>query len=201
MRTVKPRPRLWILLLGLCLVFFTGAAAAAQTCKYDSIPATAPASRFTDNGDGTVTDKTTGLQWQRCSQGQTWSGGTCAGTATGHTWQAALQLADVATYAGRSDWRLPNIKELASIVEQACYTFGLPRPMRHTPALPGSCISSMAMTGTTARATAARFGWCEADSDWLFGGPGARAVAVALLGAGTPALGAWTGPAGRSGTS
>ena len=98
-----------------------GGALAAQTCKYDSIPATAPASRFTDNGDGTVTDKATGLQWKRCSEGQTWYGGTCTGNATSHTWQQALQLADGASYAGKDDWRLPNIKELASIVERACY--------------------------------------------------------------------------------
>ena len=74
--------------------------AAAQTCKYSSIPATAPASRFTDNGDGTVTDKATGLQWKRCSEGQAWSGGTCTGEATNQVWPAALQLADVASYAG-----------------------------------------------------------------------------------------------------
>ena len=97
-----------------------GPAAAKQTCKYDSIAATAPASRFTDNGDGTVTDKATGLQWKRCSEGQEWNGATCTGSAARHTWQQALQRADTATYAGKSDWRLPNIKELASIVEQAC---------------------------------------------------------------------------------
>ncbi len=120
MRSANLRPRPWVLLIGLCLALCAAGAAAAQTCNYDSIPATAPASRFTDNGDGTVTDKTTGLQWQRCSQGQAWSSGTCTGTATAHTWQAALQLAEAASYAGKSDWRLPNIKELASIVEQAC---------------------------------------------------------------------------------
>lgn len=69
-----------------------------------------------------MTDQATGLQWQRCAEGQSWSGGTCTGTATGHTWQVALQLAEAASYAGQSDWRLPNIKELASIVEQACYS-------------------------------------------------------------------------------
>lgn len=120
MRTANLRPRPWVPLVGLCLALGAAGAATAQTCNYGNIPATAPASRFTDNGDGTVTDQTTGLQWQRCSQGQAWSNGTCAGTATGHTWQAALQLAEAASYAGRSNWRLPNIKELASIVEQAC---------------------------------------------------------------------------------
>ena len=111
----------WSLLIGLCLALAAGGALAAQTCKYDSIPATAPASRFTDNGDGTVTDKATGLQWKRCSEGQTWDGATCTGSATQHTWKQALRLADGASYAGKDDWRLPNLKELASIVERACY--------------------------------------------------------------------------------
>jgi len=107
-------------LLGLCLALGAASSPAAQTCQYDSIPATAPGSRFVDFGDGTVGDKATGLQWKRCSEGQTWSGSTCTGIASSHTWQAALQLAEGASDAGRSDWRLPNIKELASIVEQAC---------------------------------------------------------------------------------
>lgn len=107
-------------LAGLCLALVAGGAL-AQTCKYESIRATAPASRFADNGDGTVTDEASGLQWKRCSEGQSWNGATCTGSATAHTWRGALQLADAASYAGRSDWRLPNVKELASIVEQACY--------------------------------------------------------------------------------
>ncbi|MBK8639208.1 MAG: DUF1566 domain-containing protein [Chromatiaceae bacterium] len=121
MRTANLRPRPWVAGLGLCLALGATGAAAVQTCKYDSIPATAPGSRFTDNGDGTVTDKATGLQWKRCSEGQTWSGGTCTGYYTIHIWQGALQLAEGASYAGKSDWRLPNIRELASIVEHACY--------------------------------------------------------------------------------
>ena len=104
----------------LTLLLLAGPAL-GQICKYDSIVATAPASRFTDNGDGTVTDKATGLQWKRCSEGQTWSGGTCIGSPTTRTWQQALQLAEAASYAGKSDWRLPNVKELSSIVELACY--------------------------------------------------------------------------------
>lgn len=105
----------WSLLIGLCLALAAGGALA--TCKYDSIPATAPASRFTNNGDGTVTDKGTGLQWRRCAEGQ--SGADCTGgSAIAYHWQGALQRADAYSSAG---WRLPNPKELASIVERACY--------------------------------------------------------------------------------
>jgi hypothetical protein len=98
--------------------------ATAQTCKPASIPASTPTSQFTDHGDGTVTDQKTGLQWQRCAQGQTWNGSTCTGTVSTYNWQAALQRAvtvNSAGYAGHSDWRLPNSKELASIVELQCY--------------------------------------------------------------------------------
>ncbi len=75
---------LWMPLLALVLAL--GAASAfAQVCTYDSIPAIAPASRFSDNGDGTVTDQAHGLQWKRCAEGQSWSGTPCTGTATTHT--------------------------------------------------------------------------------------------------------------------
>jgi hypothetical protein len=54
--------RFHTLVLALSLLSLAGGALAAQVCKYDSIRATAPASRFTDNGDGTVMDQGTGLQ-------------------------------------------------------------------------------------------------------------------------------------------
>jgi hypothetical protein len=116
--TMPLRPLSLACTLGLMLI--AGGALAEQVCKYDSITATAPASRFTDNGDGTVTDKVNGLQWKRCSEGQTWDGTTCTGDATWHTWQQALQLADGASYSGKNDWRLPNVKELESLEELAC---------------------------------------------------------------------------------
>lgn len=70
---------------------------------------------FTDNGDGTVTDTKTGLIWMRCTIGQTWNGATCTGTATTYTWARATVLTQ--TYAGHSDWRLPKVRELQSIVD------------------------------------------------------------------------------------
>ena len=105
----------WLVLLAVISM----APAMAQTCLND-IPASAPDSRYTDNGDGTVTDKTTGLIWKQCAEGR--SGADClTGSATGFTWQQALQHAETAVFAGSSAWRLPNIKELASLVEQRCY--------------------------------------------------------------------------------
>jgi hypothetical protein len=80
---------------------------------------TTPTADFTDNNDGTVTHKRTGLTWQRCSVGQTWTGSTCSGTATGYTWDAAMVLKS--NFAGKSDWRLPNENELLSLVEYGAY--------------------------------------------------------------------------------
>ena len=81
-----------------------------------------PDSRFEDNGNGTVTDLVTQLMWSKCSDGQTYNqtNGGCDGTATELNWQTALQNADALNYAGHTDWRLPNVKELYSLVETAC---------------------------------------------------------------------------------
>lgn len=86
---------------------------------------TTPTADFTVHNNGTVTHQPTGLMWQVCSQGQTWGAGTgCStGVASTHTWQAALALpvsVNASGFAGYSDWRLPNIKELASITELSC---------------------------------------------------------------------------------
>ncbi len=72
-------------------------------------------SEYTDNGDGTVTHKTNGLTWMRCVVGQSWTGTDCTGEAGRATWDQAMAL--TATYAGKSDWRLPTISELNSIVK------------------------------------------------------------------------------------
>lgn len=75
---------------------------------------------FIDNSDGTVSDSVTGLMWDKCSWGQS-NNTTCAGgAATTHTWAQALGVAvtaNAASYKGYGDWRLPNVKELESLMK------------------------------------------------------------------------------------
>ena len=73
---------------------------------------------YTDNGNGTVTDSATGLVWQKCSAGQGTTLGNCStGSISSYTWSNAITYCEGLTLGGRSDWRLPNINELRSIVD------------------------------------------------------------------------------------
>jgi hypothetical protein len=60
---------------------------------------------YTDNGDGTVTDNVTGLMWQQVV------------AATKYAWADAVAYCPTLTLAGHSDWRLPSVIELLSIVD------------------------------------------------------------------------------------
>ncbi|MBP5434966.1 DUF1566 domain-containing protein [bacterium] len=65
-----------------------------------------PTGSFTSTtvqGDVIVTDTETGLVWQKTY-------------VSGKTWQQALSYCESLTYAGYSDWRLPNKNELASLI-------------------------------------------------------------------------------------
>jgi hypothetical protein len=82
---------------------------------------------YSDNGDGSVTNPSTGLTWMRCSMGQTWTGSTCNGVASTYTWDQANALTGTVNFAGKSDWRLPNIRELISIVDRSRYAPAIDR--------------------------------------------------------------------------
>jgi len=63
---------------------------------------------FVDHKDGTVTDQATGLQWSKEDSG------------VGLDWEEALawvQQRNAESYLGHDDWRLPDVKELQSIVD------------------------------------------------------------------------------------
>jgi hypothetical protein len=77
--------------------------------------------RFTDNNNGIIKDNGTGLIWQKCSIGQTYSDNDCIGTAIRKTWKESLSSCSEQTLDGKN-WRLPNINELKSIVEDQIYS-------------------------------------------------------------------------------
>ncbi|TWI63139.1 uncharacterized protein DUF1566 [Desulfobotulus alkaliphilus] len=77
--------------------------------------------RFEDKGDGTVTDRVTGLQWMRCALGQTWDRSRCNGTPVDYGWEEAMEAARKCRFAGKNDWRLPDIHELQSLAETLCH--------------------------------------------------------------------------------
>jgi hypothetical protein len=60
---------------------------------------------FIDNGDGTISDTATGLMWQKSDNG------------IGMDWKTSLSYSENLELANYSDWRLPNAKELQSIVD------------------------------------------------------------------------------------
>lgn len=70
--------------------------------------------RFTDNGDGTITDNATGLMWVK-EPGAIGGNFGSAGSPAKMTWNNAIDECLALNYAGHNNWRLPNIKELLSI--------------------------------------------------------------------------------------
>lgn len=84
-----------------------------------------PTQRFTANGDTTITDNLTGLVWApngnlmqtRDPDWKQWQ--TFVGAVT---WQQALDYVaklNAENYLGHNDWRLPNFKEIGSLVNNA----------------------------------------------------------------------------------
>lgn len=60
---------------------------------------------FVDNSDGTISDLATGLMWEMADDGKV------------RDWKEALSYTEGLTLAGHDDWRMPNVKELQSIVD------------------------------------------------------------------------------------
>lgn len=99
-----------------CVLLALSTAAQAQTCNPAKTPNT-PDSRYTVQAGGAeVLDTQSGLIWQRCSLGQSWSGSTCTGEAKSYSWSIAMQtVRDLG-----NGWRLPNLKELLSLTTVGC---------------------------------------------------------------------------------
>ena len=110
------------------MLLCNGAYALSQVCP-SGLTQTKPNSIYTLHNDGTATDTETELMWQRCAIGMTYSSvdgqDSCSDDAANYSWYGALSVTQMAntgsgTY-GYTNWRLPNIKELESLVEHGCY--------------------------------------------------------------------------------
>lgn len=121
-----------------CLVIFFIPSLQAQVCQRDKTPQSVAASNFdlnyNNSGGALIQDRISGLIWQRCVYGQSWDGQTCSGLPQKLTWQEAL-------INGGSEWRVPDIKELSSILDWQCVT----PPLHPTifPNMPGSTANGL----------------------------------------------------------
>lgn len=158
---------MWDRLLVLAvLIAGCGAALAEQQCN-NRIAQSTPTFRFVLSADGTATDRRTGLVWLRCPLGFTiddagtpdnFADDACReSNAELFDWQAALLAAgELNGGGGFDDWRVPNVKELMSLVERQCI-----RPAVNTrvfPALPRDGFWSSTTYNQTDRAAMVDFG-------------------------------------------
>ena len=91
---------------------------------------------YTVNDDGTVTDKVTGLMWQRAAPTDT------------YTWDDAMAYCPKLTLAGHDDWRVPAEIELVSLIDDSL----VPGPTIDPTAFPGTLVgyywADLPMAGT-----------------------------------------------------
>ena len=115
---------------------------------------------YVDNGDGTITDVNTGLMWEKLSDD-----GSIHDKDNSYTWDNAFAV-KIATlnsgggFAGYTDWRVPNVKELGSIVNYQVFSPSV------SPAFNTGCVA--ACTVTTCSCTVSSGYW---SSSSRAGGP------------------------------
>ena len=121
-----------------------------QDAQYAALGICVPKS-YTVNGtipEEIVVDNNKGLQWQKTLSGIT------------YTWDGAIAYCDDLTYSGYSDWRLPNDRELESIVDA-----GYPAPSIDTDTFPGTPMAGF--WSSSSRGDKTNDAWCVQFSNGL----------------------------------
>jgi hypothetical protein len=110
-----------------------------------------PAPRFTNNGDGTITDNLTGLDW---TQDASTPGPAGCSPGARKLWQASLdhiQCLNANNYLGHADWRMPNKFELRSLVDYRNFNPALPAGHPFTSVNPAAYWTSTTIVSSTSR--------------------------------------------------
>ena len=99
-----------------------------------------PDPRFTDNDDDTVTDNLTGLMWAQNANAN-------------KTWEEALTYCNGLMLGEHTDWRLPNVKELQSLIDYG--NLGPALPSGH----PFTVVESPSYWSSTTYANFTDYAW------------------------------------------
>jgi hypothetical protein len=94
--------------------------------------------RFADNGDGTVTDRCTGLMWQKDTADVHADGRFTDQDSV--SWCDALAYCENLSFARHDDWRLPNVRELQSLVDYGRFSGTSDIPNRDPAIDPGFSV-------------------------------------------------------------
>lgn len=103
---------------------------------------------YTDNGDGTISDDKTGLMWEKLDDSN------LGGLAGIHDWDNTYTWADsfvkvsdlnANTFAGYTDWRMPNVAELVSLFDRSTGNPSID-PIFHTGCVPGCTTATCSCT-------------------------------------------------------
>ncbi|GAB4357852.1 MAG: hypothetical protein Kow006_25930 [Gammaproteobacteria bacterium] len=114
--------RIIVWLAGLLLIVQAPTSWGAES-RTDRCETGKMASRFEPLEGGTLRDRRTGLIWSRCLLGQRWNGRDCGPLRhyeVTHSWDEARRLAGRSRRGGYSDWRLPSLGELRSLLYTGC---------------------------------------------------------------------------------
>jgi hypothetical protein len=136
---------------------------------------------YVDNGDGTITDLNTGLMWEKKDDSggihdkdnpHTWCGASCGTTDEMDGTIATTFLATLnggGGFAGHTDWRIPNYKELTSILDIETFSPAVD-PAFHQSA---TCTGCVDVTAATCSCTASYVYWSSGalalNSDYGWG--------------------------------
>jgi hypothetical protein len=128
---------------------------------------------YTDNGNGTITDNNTGLMWEKKSNDGTFNSFTIL-----YTWDQAFTVhvagLNAGTFGGHSDWRLPNVRELESIVDYATAAPAVSVEFNSPHCTDGSGIPVTVLTGNCTL----RGGFYWSSTNFPQGGTNAMVLAI-----------------------